>query len=185
MRAVGVFCGARSGQRPAYVDAAKTLGRELAGRGIGLVYGGGRVGMMGEMADAALEAGGRVVGVIPRELVEREHAHPGVSEMHVVDGMHERKALMGALSDGFAALPGGYGTLEEFFEVLTWAQLGFQDKPCCLVNVEGFFDALARHLDRAVEDGFLSEDDRRLALLVPTPQEALRLLTRTKSGQDS
>ena len=173
MRSVAVFCGAASGRDETYEKTARTLGRLVATEGLCLVYGGGRVGLMGALADAALGAGGEVVGVIPRALERREHAHPGLSRMHVVDGMHERKALMGALADAFIALPGGFGTLEETFEVLTWLQLSLQSKPCCLVNVGGFFDSLAAHLDRCVREGFLSEADRATAALVDSPAAAL------------
>ncbi len=176
MRSVAVFCGASAGHEEVYLAKARELGRLIATAGERLVYGGGRVGLMGALADAALEAGGEVVGVIPRDLRDREHAHPGASRMHVVDGMHERKALMGALADGFVVLPGGFGTLEETFEVLTWAQLGLQTKPCCLVNVGGFFDALEQHLDRSVVEGFLSAADRNLAAFVETPGAALTYL---------
>jgi len=173
MKSIGVFCGARGGEGTAYLEAARDVGALLAEEGITLVYGGGHVGMMGVMADAALAAGGRVIGVIPRDLQESELAHAGVTTMHVVDGMHERKALMGALSEAFLALPGGFGTMEELFEVLTWAQLGFQEKPSCLVNVSGFFDSLLRHADHAVREGFLSPADRGLLRVASTAREAL------------
>ena len=176
MKSIGVFCGARGGERPSYVEAAAEVGTLLAGEGITLVYGGGHVGMMGVMADAALAAGGGVIGVIPRDLMESELAHERLSKLHVVDGMHERKALMGALSDAFLALPGGFGTLEELFEVLTWTQLGVQRKPSCLVKVEGFFDSLIRHADHAVDEGFLSSEDRALMQMAATAPEALTVL---------
>src|SRR6266481_626511 len=137
LRAVCVFCGSSFGRRAEYREAAEELGRLLARRGISLVYGGGNVGLMGVIADACLGAGGRVVGVMPRSMVDREIAHLGLTELHVVESMHERKALMADLSDAFIALPGGYGTLEEFAEVVTWSQLGIQVKPCGLLNVEG------------------------------------------------
>jgi uncharacterized protein (TIGR00730 family) len=152
---VCVFCGSSDGARPAYADAARALGRTLAGRGLTLVYGGSNVGMMRELADAALGAGGRVVGVIPEHLVGWERAHRGLSELRVVGSMHERKALMVELGDAFVALPGGVGTLDELFEVLTWAQLGLHRKPCALLDVEGYFDDLVRLIDRARRDGFL------------------------------
>lgn len=176
MRSVAVFCGASSGRGPLFLDAAVEMGRLLARSGWRLVYGGGRIGLMGALADAALDAGGHVVGVIPRELRDREHAHQGLTEIHVVDGMHERKALMGALADAFVALPGGFGTLEELFEALTWTQLGLHGKPCCLVNVSGFFDPLRAHLDGSVDEAFLSPEDRRLAVFVDAPSEALDFL---------
>ena len=155
MKSVCVFCGSSDGARPAYADAARAFGRMLAVRGLTLVYGGGNVGMMRQLADAVLEAGGRVVGVIPEQLVDRERAHRGVSELRVVGSMHERKALMVALSDAFIALPGGFGTLDELFEVLTWAQLGLHDKPCALLNVDGYFDHLVSLVERARVDGFI------------------------------
>ena len=155
MKSVCVFCGSSDGARPAYADAARAFGRMLAMRGLTLVYGGGNVGMMRQLADAVLEAGGRVVGVIPEQLVDRERAHRGVSELRVVGSMHERKALMVALSDAFIALPGGFGTLDELFEVLTWAQLGLHHKPCALLNVDGYFDHLVSLVERARVDGFI------------------------------
>jgi uncharacterized protein (TIGR00730 family) len=156
---VCVFCGASSGRLPAYADAARSFGTALAGRGLGLVYGGGRVGLMGAVADAALAAGGEVVGVIPQELVDRELAHDGVTELHVVGSLHERKALMAELADAFVALPGGFGTLDELLEQLTWSQLGLHAKPIGLYEVEDYWRpliALARH---ATEEGFVRESD--------------------------
>lgn len=155
MRSVCVFCGSSSRARDPYFEAARRAGAEIARRGLRLVYGGAAVGLMGALADAALAAGGEVVGVIPQSLVEKEIAHPGLAHMHVVESMHDRKALMSELADGFLALPGGLGTLDELFETLTWAQLGFHHKPVALLNTEGFFDDLLRFLDRAVRDGFL------------------------------
>jgi len=155
-----VYCGSSVGARPTYAAAARELGRVLAGRGIGLVFGGGHVGLMGVLADTMLAAGADVIGVIPEALVARELAHQGVSDMRVVATMHERKALMADLADGFIALPGGLGTLEELFEALTWAQLGLHAKPCGLLDVGGFFDDLARFLDRVVEDGFVRPESR-------------------------
>jgi uncharacterized protein (TIGR00730 family) len=153
--AICVFCGSSDGARPAYCERAASLGRAIAGRRLTLVYGGSNVGMMRQLADAALEAGGRVVGVIPEQLVGWERAHRGLTELHVVASMHERKALMVRLSDAFIALPGGVGTLDEFFEVLTWGQLGLHEKPCAVLNVEGYFDSLVAMLDRARQDNFL------------------------------
>jgi uncharacterized protein (TIGR00730 family) len=155
LQRVCVFCGSQSGARPDYAEAARELGELLAGSGIGVVYGGGRVGLMGALADAALEAGGEVIGVIPRGLMEREVGHPRVTQLEVVDSMHHRKARMAELADAFIALPGGYGTLEELFEALTWCQLGIHAKPCGLLNVEGYFDGLQLQLERGVEDGLL------------------------------
>ena len=159
MRHVCVFCGASSGSRSAYAEAARSFGATLAQRGIGLVYGGGRVGLMGAVADGALTAGGEAIGVIPQELVDRELAHSGLTELHIVGSLHERKALMADLSDAFVALPGGFGTLDELMEQLTWAQLGLHAKPVGLLDVAGYWGpliALARH---ATEEGFVRESD--------------------------
>ncbi len=155
MTSVCVFCGSSDGSRPAYAAAARALGRLLAARGLTLVYGGSNVGMMRELADAALRAGGRVIGVIPEQLVGWERAHRGVTDLRIVASMHERKALMVELSEAFIALPGGVGTFDELFEVLTWAQLGLHRKPCALLNVDGFFDDLVKLIERARQDGFL------------------------------
>jgi uncharacterized protein (TIGR00730 family) len=165
MKALCVFCGANFGRRPAYRLAAEQIGRLLARRGITLVYGGGKVGLMGALADAALVGGGRVVGVIPRALAEKEIAHTGLSEMHVVGSMHERKALMADLADAFLSLPGGFGTWDEFCEALTWSQLGLQKKACAFLNVEGYYDALLALTERAAEDGFIREEHRKLLLV--------------------
>lgn len=164
MDSVCVFCGSRPGNDPAYVAAARETGTAIAERGWRLVYGGGQIGIMGAVADAALAAGGEVIGVIPRSLLHKEVAHPGVTRMHVVTSMHRRKALMSSLSDGFLTLPGGFGTLEEFFETLTWAQLGLQPKPCALLNVEGFWDPMLKMLQNLVEDGFVSPEHLDLVL---------------------
>jgi len=164
MRRICVFCGANPGNSSRYVEAAHELGAELARRGVELVYGGGNVGLMGAVADGALAHGGRVIGVIPRALLERELAHRGASEMHVVDTMHQRKALMAELSDAFVALPGGFGTLDELCEVLTWSQLGFHAKPIALFDVDGYWEPLAAMFDRAAERGFLGAGNRRLVL---------------------
>ena len=159
MQRVCVFCGASSGRSPAYLEAARAFGGAAAGRGLGVVYGGGRVGLMGAVADGALAAGGEVIGVIPQELVDRELAHGGLSELHVVGSLHERKALMAERADAFAALPGGFGTLDELMEQLTWSQLGLHGKPVGLLDVEEYWRpliALARH---ATEEGFVRESD--------------------------
>ena len=153
MPRVCVYCGSSPGRRPIYLESAVAVGQTLAARGIGLVYGGASVGTMGAMADAALEAGGEVIGVMPRTLVDREVAHASLTELHVVEGMHERKAKMTALSDGFLAMPGGLGTLDELFEALTWAQLGIHDRPIAIWNVEGYWDPLLAMLDRAQDEG--------------------------------
>lgn len=165
MNRVCVFAGSSDGARPEYREAAQDLGRALVDRQLGLVYGGARLGLMGVLADAVLAAGGRVTGIIPEHLVAREVAHHGLSELHVVTSMHERKARMAAISDGFIALPGGLGTLEELFEVLTWAQLGLHGKPCGLLNVRGYFDGLLAHIDRSIAEGFVRSDSRRLLLV--------------------
>ena len=162
MQRICVFCGASPGRDPAFVDLAATVGAGLARRGIGVVYGGGRLGLMGALADAALAAGGAVIGVIPRGLVGRELAHPEVTELRIVESLHERKAQMAELADGFIALPGGLGTLEELAEVASWAQLELHDKPIGLLGYAGYWDSLLTWLDRAVRDGFISPQHRRL-----------------------
>jgi uncharacterized protein (TIGR00730 family) len=159
-----VFCGSSAGRLPAYRDAAQAMGLALARRGLALVYGGGKVGLMGAVADAALVAGGRVVGVIPDFLAAKEVAHTGLTELEVVGSMHERKARMAELADGFVALPGGYGTLEEFCEILTWAQLGLHRKPVGLLNVAGYYDPLLALFDHAVSERFLAPALRSLVL---------------------
>ena len=159
-----VFCGSSMGRRPAYRTAAQEVGRRIAERGWELVYGGGNVGLMGVVADACLAAGGRVIGVIPRALAAKEVAHAGLTELRIVDSMHERKATMAALSDAFLALPGGYGTWDELCEVLTWSQLGIQQKPCALLNVEGYYDALLHMADHAAAEGFVHDANRMLLL---------------------
>lgn len=157
-----IFCGSSSGNSPAYQDAAEALAETLAESRIGLVYGGAQVGLMGSMADACLKRGVAVIGVIPGALFPREIPHPGLTELHVVDSMHERKQMMYELSDAFVALPGGIGTLEELFEILTWGQLGLHAKPCGLLNVEGYFDKMLEFLDGAVERDFLKPKHRAL-----------------------
>lgn len=173
-RAVCVFCGSSVGDRPEFAEAARRIGAEIARRGLTLVYGAGHVGLMGVLADAALRAGGAVVGVIPHPLVERELGHAGLTELHVVRTMHQRKALMADRADAFIALPGGYGTLDELFEVLTWAQLGIHDKPVGLANVGGYFTPLLSWVERALEDGFLREKHRGLLLVDDDPVRLLR-----------
>ena len=163
-----VFCGSSPGHNPAYVAAAAQLGKLLAERRIGVVYGGASIGLMGALADAAQAAGGEVIGVIPRALVEWEVAHTGLADLRVVGSMHERKALMAELSDGFIALPGGIGTLEELFEVWTWAQLGSHGKPCALLNVLGYYDRLLGFLDSVVGEGFLRPPHRTMLLVGDT-----------------
>ena len=167
MRRLCVFCGASPGRDPAQVELATSVGTGLARRGIGLVYGGGRRGLMGAVADAALAAGGEVIGVIPEGLVGRELAHPGVTELRVVESLHERQAQMAILSDGFIALPGGLGTLEELAEVASWAQLELHAKPIGLLGHAGYWELLLAWLDRATADGFIAADHRRLITVDP------------------
>ena len=174
MESLCVFCGSSTGDDPAYSDAARLLGHTLADAGVTLVYGGGHVGLMGVLADAALERGGGVIGVMPKSLVDREIGHTGLTKLHVVGSMHERKAMMSKLSEGFIALPGGNGTLEEFFEVLTWAQLGEHDKPCGLLNVAGYYDPLLAVFDQMVDKAFLKPEHRRLVLVEEKPSALLR-----------
>ena len=176
MKRVCVFCGSNEGIRPIYREAARTLGEVLARQGTELVFGGGRVGLMGVLANAVLAAGGRAIGVIPEALVAKELAHQGLSELRVVGSMHQRKALMAELSDAFLALPGGFGTLEEYCEVLTWAQLGLHAKPCGLLNVAGFYDALLDLFDHAVSEQFVPGPHRLLVLVEDDPQRLLDLL---------
>lgn len=180
MQRVCVFCGASSGRRAAYLDAARAFGATCARRGIGVVFGGGRVGMMGAVADATLAAGGEVIGVIPRDLVDRELAHDGLTEQHVVGSLHERKARMAELSDAFVALPGGFGTLDELAEQLTWSQLGLHAKPVGLLDVEEFWRpliALARHM---TEEGYVRESDLRSVVVADEPDALLDALGRVE-----
>jgi uncharacterized protein (TIGR00730 family) len=173
LKRVCVFCGSAVGAKPAYAEAARELGREVARRGIGLVYGGGAVGLMGIAADAGLSAGAEVIGVIPHGLLKREVGHGGGVEMHVVDTMHERKAMMAGLSEGFIVLPGGYGTLEEAVEALTWAQLGIQAKGVVFLDVEGFWTPFLDVLDFMVGQGFVRPTQRSLAMRATSVDEAL------------
>ena len=169
LRRICVFTGSRRGALPAYAEAANGLARDLFARGFGLVYGGGKVGLMNVIADAVLDLGGHVTGVIPDALVSKEVAHTGLSELRVVNSMHERKALMAELSDGFIALPGGIGTMEEFFEVLSWAQLGIHNKPCGLLNAAGYYDPLITFLDGAVAQDFVKPKHRALLIVESEP----------------
>jgi uncharacterized protein (TIGR00730 family) len=173
MKRICVFCGASEGGRPAYAEAARQLGAEMVERGLGLVYGGCAVGIMGALANAVLENGGEVIGVIPQALVTRELAHPGLTELRVVTSMHERKATMTALVDGFAVLPGGLGTLDETFEALTWAQLGIHSKPIVALNVERYWDGLRAVIDHAVRERFVSPGYAELLLFADTPTALL------------
>lgn len=173
IRTVCVYCGASPGRRAAYSDAARALASVLVERGIGLVYGGGRVGLMGAIADAVLEAGGHVTGVIPRALASKEVAHDGLSELIVSESMHARKTVMAERADAFIALPGGIGTLEELFEVWTWSQLGFHQKPCGVLNVDGYFDALIGFIDHAVKERYLRPSHRDILLVDRDPAALL------------
>src|SRR5580692_3151127 len=171
-----VFCGSSSGVRASYATAATSLARHLAANKIGIVYGGGKVGLMGTLADAAMEAGADVIGVIPQSLADKELSHPLLSDLRVVGSMHERKALMAELSDAFIALPGGYGTFEEFCEVLTWTQLGLQRKPCGILNVEGYYDHLLRLFDHAVAEQFLKPAHRQMVVADSDPESLIHRL---------
>jgi uncharacterized protein (TIGR00730 family) len=176
MKRICVFCGSSQGSRPEYRAAAEEMGAELVRRNVGLVYGGGKVGLMGVIADAVLKAGGEAVGVIPEHIMSREIGHEGLTKLHVVHSMHERKALMADLSDAFIAMPGGFGTLEEFCEVLTWSQLGLHAKPCGILNVSGYYTPLLAMFDHAVEERFLKPENRALVLARESPSELLRAL---------
>lgn len=176
LRALCVFCASANGADPAYSKAASQVGTELARRGVGLVYGGASVGLMGAVADAALAGGGRVLGVIPHVLVDKEVGHSGCTELHVVDTMHTRKALMGEHSDAFLVLPGGYGTMEELFEVLAWQTLQLHSKPICLLNTAGFYDGLLAFLDSCVAQGVLKQGARHILLVAATVEEAFALI---------
>lgn len=174
MKAVCVFCGSNFGNGERYAEAARETGGALARAGLTLVYGGARVGLMGTVADAALEAGGEVVGVLPTALQEKELAHEGLSELHIVDSMHERKATMAELSDAFIALPGGAGTLEELFEIWTWGQLGLHQKPCGFLNTAGFYDQLLAFLDHQRDEGFVKDAMRDMLKVAESPSDLLQ-----------
>jgi hypothetical protein len=173
MDRICVYCGSSPGRLPEYSDAARMLGHELAARKLGLVYGGASVGVMGAVADAILEKGGEAIGVIPFALATREVAHSGLDDLFVVDSMHERKAKMAELSDGFIALPGGWGTIEEIFEMLTWAQLGFHQKPCGLLNIAGYYDQLFAFLEHAIDQRFVREEYRPMIMMEETASDLL------------
>ena len=173
LKRVCVFCGSKHGVRSAYRQAARAMGETLVAAGIDLVYGGGKVGLMGVVADAVLDAGGQVIGVIPEAMSDREIAHYGLTDLHIVDTMHERKALMYNLSDGFVALPGGLGTLEELFEITTWSQLGLHAKPTGLLDVAGYYAPLVGFLDQLVTEGFVSSRHRRLLRVAAEPAALL------------
>jgi uncharacterized protein (TIGR00730 family) len=172
---VCVYCGSSPGNRPVYTEQARALARLMVERDIGLVYGGGKVGIMGVVADAVLSLGGRVVGIIPQALIDREVAHPGLSELVVTRSMHERKTIMAERADGFIALPGGLGTLEELFEAWTWAQLGIHEKPCGILDVADFYGGLVRFVDHAVSEGFIKPQNRGVLIVESDP---VRLLDR-------
>jgi len=182
MRRVCVFCGSSPGRQEAYRSAAVLLGESLVSQGVALVYGGACVGLMGTVADAVLANGGEAIGVIPASLVEKELAHPGLTELHVVETMHQRKATMSELSDGFIALPGGIGTLEEMFEALTWAQLGFHQKPCALLNTKGYYQGLVDFLHSAVTEGFVKQRHLDQLLIDSEPQRLLERMARPQPG---
>lgn len=169
MKRLCVYCGSSEGRNPAYAAAGRALGHALVERGIGLVYGGAAVGVMGQVANAVLKSGGEAIGVIPKSLAIKEVAHESLTQQHVVDSMHERKAMMAELSDGFVALPGGWGTFEEIFEMLTWAQLGFHAKPCGLLNIAGYYDHLHAFLDHAIEEQFVKPEFRPMVMVESDP----------------
>lgn len=177
MKNICVYCGSSSGKSPEYIESARLLGKELVKREIGLVYGGATVGIMGEIANTVLSESGKVTGVIPQSLADKEISHTGLTELKVVDSMHERKAIMADLSDGFIALPGGLGTLEELLEVLTWSQLGFHKKPCALLNVNQYYDGLRTFLDHAVNEEFLKSTHGEMLLVESNPSTLLDLMT--------
>ncbi len=176
MKRICVFCGSSGGARPEYADAARRLGTAMARRGIALVYGGGRVGLMGTIADAVMQEGGEVVGIIPHGLVVREAAHETVTDLRVVNSMHERKALMQTLSDAFISMPGGMGTIEETCEMMTWAQLGIHRKPCAVLNIEGYYDPMLTFFDHGVREGFIRPEHRMLLVEGRDPENLLDLL---------
>jgi uncharacterized protein (TIGR00730 family) len=177
LRRICVFCGSNSGTHQIYQQAAQNVGRLLCRRGIELVYGGGNVGLMGVLANACLNEGGRVIGVIPQALADKELAHAGLTELRIVSSMHERKSVMADLSDAFVALPGGYGTWEEFFEVLTWSQIGIQRKACAVLNVNGYYDPLLEMADKAFSEGFIRDIHRDLLLSDSDPEQLLDRLS--------
>lgn len=183
MRRICVYCGSNPGRRPAYVDAARELAAVLVNHDLELVYGGSDKGIMGILADAVLADGGKVHGVIPQMLVDKEIAHQGLTELHVVASMHARKTMMAALADGFVAMPGGYGTLEEIIEIITWGQLRFHDSPCGLLNVDGYFDHLLRYLDHASAEGFLRRENRDMLLCDADPAGLIRQFERYTAPQ--
>jgi len=186
MKRLAVFCGSRDGASDKYKEGAVSLGKELAGRGITLVYGGSGLGLMGTVADTALDHGGKVIGVIPRNLEDKEIAHPGLTELITVESMHERKAKMADLADGFIAMPGGTGTLDEFIEIFTWAQLGFHQKPCGLLNVNHYYDPLLSLLHHMADEQFLDEKYRSMAIVETSPDSLInKFYTYQSPGEKS
>ncbi len=175
MKRICVYCGSSDGNKPEYKAAARALGRAMLEKGLGLVYGGAQIGIMGEIADTVVNGGGEVIGVMPKSLADREIFHTGLTELKIVHSMHERKAMMADLSDGFIALPGGLGTIEEIFEVLTWAQLGFHQKPCALLNALGYYDLLSAFLNHTVTQGFVNTASRSMLI---TEADPFRLIAR-------
>ena len=184
MKRICVFCGSSNGGQPAFANAASRLGVGLVQRGLGLIYGGGNIGLMGTIAETVLKTGGEVIGVIPEALLEKELALRELADLRVVSSMHERKALMASLSDGFIALPGGFGTLEEFCEMLTWSQLGIHQKPCGLLNVDGFYDALLKFFDSQVGQGFVTPSNRALVVESTEPEGLLDLVIKKDSNDN-
>lgn len=183
MKRLCVYCGSSSGLSPAFTDAARVLGETIAERGIELVYGGARVGLMNEVANAALAHGGKVIGVLPRFMREKELAHASLTELHLVDTMHERKRLMAELSDGFVALPGGFGTFEEIFEAMTWSQLHLHRNPCALLNVAGYYDRLIAFLDDTVRAGFVRQDLRDSLIVTDSVEKLFEAFARHRPAQ--
>lgn len=182
VRSLCVFCGSSTGLLPVYEQAAVEMGALLAAEGIRLVYGGGNVGLMGALARSCMEAGGEVIGIIPQALFDREHGHRGISRLEVVTSMHERKARMAELADGFVALPGGIGTFEELLEIMTWAQLGIHGKPIALVNVAGYFNPLLALLDNALDQGFMAQKHRNLLMVAGHPEALITIMREMEPG---
>ncbi len=180
MKRICVFCSSNNGADPIYLETAKKLGVFLVKEKIELVYGGGRVGLMGKIADTVMENGGKVIGVIPEALAEKEVAHEGLTELKVVSSMHERKALMAELSDGFIALPGGFGTFEELCEIITWAQLGFHDKPCGFLNINSYYEPLIELFDKATNEGFVRQEHRNIVLIQEDIQKMIEAMREYK-----
>ncbi len=176
MKNITVFCGSKIGDLPAYTEAAQAMAKAFLSRDIGLVYGGGHVGLMGVIANAMLEGGGKVIGIIPRKLVEFEVAHDNLSQLEIVDDMHQRKALMSELADGFITLPGGIGTMEELFEVYTWQNIGYHEKPCGVLNTAGYYDKLIEFLDYQTQSGFLSSEQRQRLIVDAAPEGLLQAM---------